>query len=150
MLLCCPMDLLHNDSSTFIPLLECPLDLRRMTAESGLNFISSNAEAQRALMHLHPCKLMRLEQGYRASPMPAAETGAHSDPAAPSTASGSLTLATPDNAASQQKQSVKQDPYRLRQRAPDPSTYDHIRRGQVGFDSLPTHGPCHPLTAPIL
>ena len=112
-----------------------------MTTDCGLDFISSNAEAQRALMNLHPCKLMRLEQSHRSSPMPAAKTGAHSDSAVPSAVPGSLTS---DDAAAQQKQSAKQGRHRLRQPAADPSTYNHIRQEQVGLSSLANTGDMPP------
>ena len=117
--------------------LACAFKSCGMTAESGLDFISSNAEAHRALMHLHPCKLMRLEQGERVMPGQAAdlvETASQSASAAPSTTSDSLMSAAPESAASQQKQKWKAEHGRLRQPAADPSTYQHIRQEQVSFD----------------
>jgi len=89
-----------------------------MVAEGNLDFISSNAEAQRALMHLHPCKLMKLEQQPKASPTSAA----------PSTASSQPALGA---SLSQKKPSAKPGNQMLRQPAADPSTYEDIKREQV-------------------
>ena len=122
-----------------LPLACTFLYFRCMTAESGLEFISSNAEAHRALMHLHPCKLMRIEQGERG--LPANAAALHNVSAAPSTTPGSLTLTMPDSAASQQKQTGKAEHCKLQQPAADLSTYGHIRQEQVGFGSLA--GTCH-------
>lgn len=107
-----------------------------MTTESGLDFISSNAEAHRALMHLHPCKLMRPEPGQEASPMPAAKPASHSDSAAPNTTLGSLTSMAPDTGASQQKQPERPGHRRLRKPAADPGAYQHINQEQVSFALL--------------
>ena len=109
-----------------------------MITESGLDFISSNAEAHRALIYLHPCKLMRIEQGERGLPDQAvdpAEPASHS-PAAPGTTPGSPTAVTPDSAASQQKQLGRAEHCTLRQPTADPSTYQHIRQEQVRFGFL--------------
>ena len=103
-----------------------------MIAEGSPELVSNNAEAHRALMHLHPCKLMKVvEQGQRASPVTAAEPTSHSDPAAISAGSGQPTSGRLDSASSQQVQSERQGHCSLRQPPADPSTYGDIRREQV-------------------
>ena len=114
----------------------CPEVLWCTTTESGLDFISSNVEARKALMHLHPCKLMRPEQGQEASPAPAAEPALRSDSPAPSTMSGSITSMTPDTAASQQKQLGRLGRCISQKPAADPSAYEHIKQEQVSFTLL--------------
>lgn len=99
-----------------------------MIAEGSLDFISSNVEAQRALMHLHPCKLMKLEQQPKASSTSAAEPALQNSLAAPSAEASQLDAGT---SLSQQKPSGKPGHQMLRQPAVDPSTYQDITREQV-------------------
>ena len=99
-----------------------------MVAGKGLDFISSNGAAQRALMQLHPCKLMTLVQS--TAPGPAAtgngQTGMNGW-------SGRADSSQPDSAAvsAQQWHGAVTDHASLRKSAPEASAYQDINRAQV-------------------
>ncbi len=99
-----------------------------MFAGKGLDFIRSNVEAQRALMQLHPCKLMTLVQS--TAPAPAAtgngQTGINGRP-------GRADLSQPEGEAvpAQQRHGAVTDHARLRKPAPEASAYQDINRAQV-------------------
>ena len=98
-----------------------------MVAGKGLDFISSNMEAQRALMQLHPCKLMTLLES--TAPTPAlngnGQTGHHSL---------SKSAAVP----AQHRHAAGTDHASLVKAAPERSAYQDIKRAQVM--TAPTHG----------
>ena len=99
-----------------------------MVAGKGLDFISSNVEAQRALMQLHPCKLLTLVQS--TAPAPTAtgngQTGMNGR-------AGRADLSQPESAAvpAQQRHGAVTDHARLRKPAPEASAYQNINRAQV-------------------
>ena len=99
-----------------------------MVAGKGLDFISSNVEAQRALMQLHPCKLMTLVQSTAAAPTATgnSQTGMNGR-------SGRADLSQPDSAAgsAQQWHNAVTDHASLRRPAPEASAYQDINRAQV-------------------
>lgn len=105
-----------------------------LDAGAGLDFISSNVEAQRALMLLHPCKLMKVEPEPSTSPTPAAPALKGAQLAA-SPVPGAASVAGADSLASSSKKAQNRGPGQqmARQPAADPSTYKDVRAAQVSL-----------------
>ena len=105
-----------------------------MLAGNCLDFISSNVEAQRALMQLHPCKLMTLLPSTATAPAVAGNGQKGLNPV-----SGRADSSQPESAAipAQQSHALGRDHASLGKPAPEASAYQDVKMAQVMITHMP-------------